>query len=60
MMENRTYLLPYRDNLIVLYGNGDGTLQAQQTEDLPSSSFSPSAALGDFNHDGATDVAYNR
>ena len=46
-------------NLIVLYGNGDGTLQAQQTQALPASSFSPSAAIGDFNHDGATDVAYN-
>jgi len=45
--------------LTVLYGNGDGTLQAAQTQTLPSGlSLTGTVALGDFNHDGTTDVAY--
>jgi hypothetical protein len=45
-------------NLIVSYGNGDDTLQAAQTQALPTSTNFQTAAVGDFNHDGATDVAY--
>ena len=45
-------------NLIVSYGNGDGTLQPEQTQALPTSTYFQTAAVGDFNHDGATDVAY--
>jgi hypothetical protein len=40
--------------LSVLYGNGDGTFQAAQTQTNPEFN---GYATGDFNQDGATDVA---
>jgi hypothetical protein len=44
--------------LVVFYGNGNGTLQAAQTPQLPNSYNGTQFLTGDFNHDGITDAAY--
>jgi hypothetical protein len=46
-------------NTAVFYGNGDGTLQAQQSPPVPAGlSGGAYFVAADFNHDGISDIAY--
>jgi hypothetical protein len=44
------------NHLIVLLGNGDGTFQAYQTYQMPTSGYLPSVNVNDLNGDGLADL----
>lgn len=44
---------------LLFFGNGDGTLQQMQLQSFPTpQQLAPYFVVGDFNHDGITDVAW--
>ena len=50
-------IAPTNSGFVLFSGNGDGTLQPAQNQPFPNTLFH-SVTVGDFNHDGITDIAF--